>query len=366
MGEGNAAYADRDQGARQRHQPHRVAPAGEGHGHELKQGDDARVQGQQQGPGAGLHAQLGRDVRGVDRPELAERDEGQQGDGAEHQEPTVVHHHPVADRFGDVALGRRDRPCLLHPDQYQREKGCAAGRRAEEDVAEAYPEAQGKAADGRSEDDTDVHGRADEAVGSGTLLLREHVGDHRVTRGQEERPAQGALQYDEHADLPGSVCERESHEPDDPADGRGDHGDSPSHAVRDGAAHDLERRGEQTEQAEQDADREPGGVQMGAQVDAFQRESQARSGTVDEGPDEQDPDGSRVRSQGAKRSAQTAGHGAGAHREPILRPIRAVPAGSVAHHLTRLACAESLSGDSPAGPIDRAGGPSRVPPIAVV
>ena len=102
------------------------------------------------------------------------------------------------------------------------------------------------------------------------------------------------------ATWPGVVGKGEADEPHDAADGGDDHGDPSSHAVGHRSADDLERRRHDAEQAEQDADGVPGGVEVRAQVDALEWEGKPGPGAVHEGADEQHPEGSGIGAQVAK------------------------------------------------------------------
>ena len=189
----------------------------------------------------------------------------------------------------DARRGAR-RPALPDPDRHHDHHGQAAGGRGEEErpVADAEPERL--PGHHRADDDAEVHRRPRHAEPLLPPLLRQQVGDHRVARRLEERPAERALQGDERGHLPELGDEGEAHEPDD-ADEHGDHDDhAPPEPVRELPAPELHRHHGQRHQAEDHADHRHRRAQVLAQVDGLEREGQGGGADVDEDAERQHPE----------------------------------------------------------------------------
>lgn len=130
---------------------------------------------------------------------------------------------------------------VVNCESYQQQEGSAESAADDKRQTEGGVNAQEQATENRSEHDSTIHGRPCESIGPQAAIFGNQIGDHGITRNQEQRPTESCLDDHHHGKLPERLSEGQSLV-EDQAGTCGDHQHhTPAEAVGHGAAEHLDR-----------------------------------------------------------------------------------------------------------------------------
>jgi hypothetical protein len=234
---------------------------------------------------------VAREQHGIGRSDLAEDEERQQRDQAEGEEAAVAQHGtPAVLRAGppplagvrasgprEEAEGAEDdgavadlsdeRPAgrpgtgLFERQEHEDQVDEAAGAGEDEERRQRRAGGDHGGGEERTGDEAGPEHEAHQAVALGPEARADEVGDHSVARGEVERPADAAVDEDEHPQRPEAVGEGEAHVGDRLRGGAGEHHGAAAVAVAQAAGEGLQRQSGERRRAHDEADGAGGDLQ---------------------------------------------------------------------------------------------------------